>query len=153
MGAALLLVVTASSCGVRVPPGPEAADPRCADLVVGAPGEMEGLPRSETTSQGTVAWGSGADTIVLRCGVVPPGPTTDQCTRLEDQNGVSVDWLVEEGDDGIVHFTTYGRLPAIDVTVPRSVAPDQPSAVPLALAPLVAPLPVDRQCVGPEDLT
>lgn len=149
LAAAALTVLT--GCGtVTVPAGPEATDPACATIVQNAPETVLGLDRRETTSQGTVAWGSGEDTIVLRCGVTPPGPTTDACTRLEDQRGLSVDWIVRE-EDGVVTFTTYGRSPAVDLTVPRSVAPDQPSAAALELAGLIAPLPVSRTCTGPGD--
>lgn len=140
-----------AGCGtVTVPAGPEATDPACAPIVQNAPQTLLGLDRRETTSQGTVAWGGGEDTVVLRCGATPPGPTTDACTRLEDQRGLSVDWIVRE-EDGIVTFTTYGRSPAVDLTVPRSVAPDQPSAAALELAGLIAPLPVTATCTGPGD--
>lgn len=150
--AAVLLTGLLSGCGtVTVPPGPDAEDPRCADVVLGAPPTMLGMDRHETSSQATVAWGSGKDTIVLRCGVTPPGPSDDQCTRLGDKDGVTVDWLVEE-NNGIVRFTTYGRVPAVDITVPREVAPDQPSAVALDVAGVVSGLPKHAQCLGPGDV-
>lgn len=144
-----VLLLGLSACGaVRVPAGPAAADPLCADIVLGAPQEMFGLERTETTSQGTVAWGSGEDTVVLRCGVVPPGPTTDPCTRLGNENGVQVDWIVREQDD-IVLLTTYGREPAIDISVPRAVAPDQPSAAALDMGQLIdATIEATEHCVG-----
>ncbi|GAA1332556.1 DUF3515 domain-containing protein [Brachybacterium horti] len=143
-----------AGCGtVRVPAGPEAGDPTCAGVVLGAPDELLGLPRAETSSQGTIAWGSGEDTIVLRCGVTPPGPTTDLCTRLEDSSGVQVDWIVREQDD-LVFYTTYGRSPAIDVSVPRAVAPDQPSAAALDLGQLVTTnVDATDHCVGAEDVS
>lgn len=141
-----------AGCGtVRVPAGADAADPACATLVIGAPETMLGQSRHETSSQGTVAWGRGEQAVVLRCGVTPPGPTTDQCTRIENANGVQVDWIVRE-EDGIVTFTTFGRTPAVDVTVPRELAPDQPSAVVLDLAGLVAGIPATDHCVGAEDV-
>lgn len=143
-GAALLL----TACGtVKVPAGPAAADPACADIVIGAPTTMLGQKRVETTSQSTVAWGNGEDTVVMRCGVVPPGPTTDQCTRLDDGAGHIVDWIVREDDNGIVLYTTYGREPAVDISVPRTVAPDQPSAGPLELGAIVSQLPASTACV------
>nr|WP_276548204.1 DUF3515 family protein [Brachybacterium muris] len=143
-----------AACGtVTVPAGPAASDPLCAEIVLGAPHEMLGLERSETSSQGTVAWGSGEDTVVLRCGVEPPGPTTDACTRLEDPSGVQVDWIVREQDE-IVLLTTYGRVPAVDISVPRSVAPDQPSAAALDMGRLVdATIPAIDHCVGAGDVS
>ena len=144
------LAIALAGCGlVTVPQGPDAADPACADIVQGAPAMMLEQPRTETSSQGTVAWGRGADAVVLRCGVTPPGPTADMCTRL-GSDGVEVDWIVRE-EDGIVHFTTYGRTPAVDVTVPRSLAPDQPSAVPLEMGRTITAIPATDYCVGPTD--
>lgn len=137
-GVTVLLAVGLAACGtVVVPAGPQADAPVCADVLLSVPQELLGLERSETSSQGTVAWGSGEDTVVMRCGVTPPGPTTDMCTRLESGDGVTVDWIVEETDEGVVRYTTYGREPALDVTVPRSVAPDQPSAAALDLGRLI----------------
>lgn len=142
-GAAALL----TACGtVTVPAGPTAADPACAEITIGAPTAMLGQERTETTSQSTVAWGHGEETVVMRCGVVPPGPTTDQCTRLDDGAGHVVDWIVRE-NNGVVLYTTYGREPAVDVSVPRALAPDQPSAGPLELNAIVSQLPVSTTCV------
>lgn len=140
-----------SGCGaVTVPAGPDAADPACARIMQGAPVTMLGEARHETSSQSTAAWGSGQDTVVLRCGVSPPPPTTQQCTRLSDKDGVDVDWIVTESD-GIVTFTTFGRVPAVDITVPRSLAPDQPSAVPLEMNRVVSSIEATDHCVGPGD--
>lgn len=148
------IAVSLAGCGtVTVPAGPDAGDPDCAGVVLGAPDELLGQERQNTSSQGTVAWGEGEDTIVLRCGVTPPGPTTDLCTRLEDSTGVQVDWIVREQDD-LVFYTTYGRSPAIDVSVPRAVAPDQPSAAALDLGRLVATnATASDHCVGSDDVT
>lgn len=58
------------------------------------------------------AWGDPA--IIARCGVVSPGPTTDECLSVDD-----IDWVAHQLSDG-VRFTTYGRSPAIEVLVPRA---------------------------------
>lgn len=54
--------------------------------------------------------------MVARCGVEPPGPTTDTCIAV-DAGGVTVDWLVIEEDDSW-RTTTFGRSPAVELTVP-----------------------------------
>lgn len=141
----------ASCAQVTVPAGPDASDPACAPIVQNAPDDLLGQPRRETSSQGTVAWGTGADAIVLRCGVAPPGPTTDLCTRIGDADGETVDWIVRESD-GLVTFTTFGRSPAIDVTVPRSAAPDQPSAAVLDMTRTVSAIPATEHCLGAGDV-
>lgn len=149
-----LAAAALASCGaVTVPAGPYADDRACADLVLGVPSTLLGQDRRETTSQGSVAWGSGESTVVMRCGVEPPPPTTERCTRLEDTSGSQVDWIVSEDEaSGIVRFTTYGRSPAVDLTVPRALAPDQPSAAALDLGPLVAQIEATEHCLGAEDL-
>jgi hypothetical protein len=152
--AGLGLVASMAACGTtRVPAGADADDPACADVVLGAPETMLDQPQVSSSSQGTVVWGDGEDAIVLRCGVTPPGPTTDPCTTLSDADeNNQVDWIVRDDEEtGIVRYTTFGRSPAIDLTVPRSVAGDQPSAVPLDLAALVLEIPATDRCLGPGD--
>ncbi|MGP9539285.1 DUF3515 family protein [Brachybacterium sp. AOP43-C2-M15] len=150
--AAALMALGLLSCGtVQVPAGPSAADPVCADVLLSAPPEVLGMSRVETSSQGTAAWGSGEETVVMRCGVTPPGPTTDMCTTLADGDGVEVDWIVRELDEGGFLYTTYGREPAIDVSVPAA-SPDQPSAAALDLGQVVSRnIEATDFCVGPGD--
>ncbi|WP_193104016.1 DUF3515 domain-containing protein [Brachybacterium sp. FME24] len=153
LAAAGLLTVSLAACGtVQVPAGPAATDPTCAEILLAAPPQVLGMDRTETSSQGTAAWGSGEDTVVMRCGVTPPGPTTDICTTLEDGNGVQIDWIVRELEDEVFLYTTYGREPAIDVSVPRSAAPDQPSGAALDLSQVVSRnIEATDHCVGPGD--
>lgn len=151
--AAGLMALGLVSCGtVQVPAGADATNPVCADIVIAAPPEVLGMERVETSSQGTVAWGNGEDTVVMRCGVTPPGPTTDLCTTLADGNGVEVDWIVRELEGEVFLYTTYGRDPAIDITVPRSAAPDQPSGAALDLSQVVSRnIEATDFCIGPGD--
>lgn len=143
------------SCGtVQVPAAPGAADPVCADVMLSLPAEVLGMERVETSSQATAAWGDGDQTVVMRCGATPPGPTTDQCTTLADGEGVEVDWIVREveDEDEVLLYTTYGREPAIDVTVPRAAAPDQPSGAALDLTQAVTRnIEATERCIGPGD--
>lgn len=144
-----VLLSLLSGCAVTVPPGPDAANPACADVITKLPDEVIGQKRQETTSQSTAAWGTGEKAVVLRCGVTPPPPTTELCTTTQAPNGTAVDWIVHQDDEtGILTYTTYGREPAIDMTVPRAAAPDQPSAAPLAVVGLVNQIPATRFCVG-----
>ncbi|APX32222.1 hypothetical protein BH708_05210 [Brachybacterium sp. P6-10-X1] len=151
--AAGLMAFSLASCGtVQVPAGPAATDPLCADIVLQAPPQVLGMDRVETSSQGTAAWGEGENTVVMRCGVTPPGPTTDICTTLEDGGGIQIDWIVRELEDDVFLYTTYGREPAIDVSVPMSAAPDQPSGAALDLAQVIDQnIEATDHCVGPGD--
>ncbi|HZI98525.1 MAG TPA: DUF3515 family protein [Actinomycetales bacterium] len=136
--AAALAAPLLSSCGaaVGVDAAPDAAHPACAEVFVVLPDQLGDLPRRETTSQSSAAWGD--PPVVLRCGVDPPGPTTEPCVGVGD-----VDWL-QSGLDGGARFTTYGRVPALDVTVPDGLSAD---VVLGALAPAAAVLEVEARCL------
>lgn len=155
VGASTLALALAGCTSVRVPE-PEAAptDPRCAEIIVSLPTTLLGLSRTETTAQSTAAWGSGETAVVFRCGVTPPPPTTDLCTTIEARNGTQIDWIVHEDTEaGMVLMTTYGREPAVDISVPRAVAPDQPSAAAIELSGLIAPIPQDGRCLAFMDVS
>ncbi|KQX69575.1 DUF3515 domain-containing protein [Angustibacter sp. Root456] len=101
-----------------------AADPACAELAAKLPASVQGQPRVATSSDSpaVAAWGDPA--VIWRCGVRPPGPTTDECIEV---NGV--DWVRHPLKDG-QSFTTFGRDPAVQVLVPNAYAPE-----PLVLPP------------------
>ena len=116
-----LVALGACTPTITVEVAPDATDPLCASIVLALPEELGGAERLRTTSQATTAWGTQSSAITLRCGVEPPGPTTEACQAIEDVSGTSVDWLVVENEGSWV-FTTYGRVPAVEVTVPDGVA-------------------------------
>ena len=78
-----------------VDPAPYAADPDCARVMLAMPTVVGGLDVRATTSQATTAYGAD-DPIVVRCGVEPPGPTTDSCVAVDAGTGTQ-DWIVVEG--------------------------------------------------------
>lgn len=106
VGGLTLTACTSLVAGIEV--APNATDPLCAEAMVAMPEEIAGHERRRTDSQSTAAWGDPA-VAVFRCGVEPPGPTTDECVGA---NGV--DWVArEEGTNW--RITTYGREPAMEV--------------------------------------
>lgn len=122
---------------------PAAADPLCAEVLVrlrgldplGGVGERRG-----TSSQSTAAWGDPA--VVLRCGVEPPGPTTETCRDID-----GTDWVARESAGGTV-YTTYGREPAVAVTLPElGGGLELGDAVLGELGPAVSVLPQTRECL------
>jgi hypothetical protein len=143
---ALALLVGGCATAVPVTAATHATDPVCAALILATPDSLgEGLSRRHTTAQATTAWGDPA--IVLRCGVEPPGPTTERCVTVTSAVGPGIDWLVVQDDAtgsattgpttpvpsagstagaapgaGDWTFTTYGRVPAVEVHVPAAVA-------------------------------
>jgi hypothetical protein len=149
--ASVALVGLLAGCTGAVPVevAPYAADPLCAEVVLALPRDLGGLARLGTTSQATVAWGDPADPVVLRCGVEPPGPTTDRCVNADDGE-TSVDWITVPGDereDGSWLFTTYGRVPAVEVVVPASVTETSSTSFVLDLGPAVAKVEQTRACL------
>lgn len=121
-----------------VEPGPGATDPACAQVLVQLPSELNGAPRRETTGQSTAAWGDPA--VELRCGVQPLGPTTDPCVPV-----AGVDWVFRE-IGGNTTYTTYGRVPAVEVRLPGR----NPAGADVALDAVSAAvgfLTAERQCL------
>ncbi|WP_293697554.1 DUF3515 domain-containing protein [uncultured Agrococcus sp.] len=115
IGLATLLTACGPAGTVSVDPAENAIDPACASVVLNLPEEMgtgeEPLPKRQTSSQGTGAWGSPA-AVVMRCGVPEPGPTTDTCMPVDD-----VDWINVHTEGDTYTFVTYGRSPAVEVTI------------------------------------
>lgn len=154
-GCAAVLALAGCAQAVPVTVAPHATDPLCAEVVLSTPDTLgEGLDRVDTTSQATTAWGEPSAAVVLRCGVEPLAPTTDRCVTVESPDGTSVDWVVvaddpqdELGTDWT--FTTYGRVPAVEVRVPAEVASAVSSTSFVdALGPAVSRAPVERSCLG-----
>lgn len=151
--AGLALVAASAGCASRVPvePAPSADDPVCAEVVLALPQDLGELARLRTTSQASVAWGDPAHPVVLRCGVTPPGPSTDQCVTADDGE-VAVDWVAVPGaadDQGAADwtFTTYGREPAVEVVVPAEVTGSRSTAFLMELGPAIARVPATRSCL------
>lgn len=165
-----LVAITALAAGcspsIGVSAAQDAQNPECARVILALPESLgDGLERIETTSQATAAWGTPDQAVVLRCGVEPPGPTTEQCVTLETASGATVDWLVRAesvpadgepsptldpsldpgGSDWT--FVSYGRDPAIEVQVPAAVVSERSTAFLDALVPAVSQVDADRSCV------
>lgn len=100
-----------------VQPGPAAHDRACDQIVSSAPGTVLGHHRDRVDGPGAAAWGDAS--IILRCGVEPPPPTPNVCMNVD-----GVDWVLNnkrEMHDDRVALTTYGRVPAVEVTIDREV--------------------------------
>lgn len=160
-----LLVVPAASCllalglggcaaAVVVPPAPSAAAVGCAAVARALPARVAGLQVRTTTAQSAAAWGpagapeGGSGEVVLRCGVEPPGPTTTACTAVAPKGLPEVDWITEQ-DKKEARFTTYGRVPAVQLVVPTTLTqadPTLPQDILADVATAVATVPAQRRC-------
>jgi Protein of unknown function (DUF3515) len=148
-GAAACALVLLSACAPTVPVtvAPSATDPVCASVVLALPRSLgEGLQQVDTDAQATSAWGDPRSAVVLRCGVEPLGPTTERCQSVTTPRGPTIDWVVVE-DDGDWTFTTYGRVPAVELVVPPAVAAPRSTAFVDLLGPAVALTEQQRACL------
>ncbi|MGW3127093.1 DUF3515 family protein [Streptomyces sp. NPDC001076] len=120
--------------------GPFATDPACARLADRYPDRLGGDTRDRVSFEGLAVWGHG--TVELRCGVNPPAPTTDACVSVD-----GVDWVWREtAGDGRKKLVTYGRSPAVEVSVADSVT--GLDAVLVELSRLVAPIREGDKCLA-----
>lgn len=140
-------LLTGCSPTVALSPAEDATSARCASVVVLLPDTVSTLPERQTNAQGTGAWGEPPD-IVLRCGVAVPDPTSALPCYTVD----GVDWLYNDKKAPVFTFTTYGRDPAVAVTInSKDVKADGNQALhDLALA--VAEIPSKHRCVAPTEV-
>jgi len=144
--AAAILVAAGSvaGCASAVPmqPADDAANPACAEIVVRLPDDIDSHGLRETDAQATGAWGDPA-VILLTCGVEVPGPSTQRCITID-----GVDWLVDDSDEDLGVFTTYGRDPAVQVVV--DLVTSDSNAL-NALAASVGTTELTGACTDPQD--
>lgn len=144
VSAAVLLTITLAGCAsaVALEPADDATNPQCAEVIVRLPDALGEQKLRETNAQGTGAWGDPA-TILLRCGVEVPGPTTQQCVEVG-----GIDWIVDDSNKPIFRFVTYGRTPATEVIVDY----DKASASALIdLVGAISPIPTENRCIDVSD--
>ncbi|GGM15789.1 DUF3515 domain-containing protein [Promicromonospora citrea] len=134
----------APTIGVEV--APHAADPACAEVMLAVPDELgDDLPKVQTDSQATAAWGEPGGAVTMRCGVEQLGPSAD-CQHVDSGNGTTVDWIVTTDDAGTWSFVTYGREPAVEVLVPPAVTEDHSTSFIADLAGAVTQVPATKEC-------
>jgi hypothetical protein len=81
------------------------------------PQAVSGEDRRWTDAQATGAWGQPLS-IILTCGVLPPGPSTLPCYELG-----GIDWLALGPEADLQRAVTYGRNPAVEVALSREAPP------------------------------
>ncbi len=111
---ALFAAAALAGCSttVHVEPAEDANHPACADVAVLLPESIADLDRVWTDAQATGAWGD--PSVVLRCGVAPPAPSALVCTTIG-----GVDWLVLDQEAQRQRLVTYGRDPAVEISIRR----------------------------------
>lgn len=125
---------------MQTSPGPSATAPECAQVLANLPDRVGAAERREVTAQATAAWADPDDQVIrLRCGTEPTGPSTDPCTSVAD-----VDWVVTQSADEVL-YRSYGRLPAVEITLPVA-AQDGTDLLLGSVSASMAPWPVEREC-------
>jgi hypothetical protein len=148
---ALLLTLAGCAPAVALEPAADAVDPACASVVVALPETVAGLAARETNAQGTGAWGDPAS-VILRCGVPSPDPTSSECLLVD-----GIDWIRDDSKDPNFAFTTYGRTPAVEVIIDSDGAPDVENDGVSGLEALtdlssaVGLVPQTSECISPAD--
>jgi hypothetical protein len=137
------LALAGCTQAVAIDAAPDASNVDCAAVVVRLPDTVADLAERETNAQATGAWGQPAS-VLLRCGVNPPGPTTDRCVSVD-----GVDWVIDESDRPNYLFTTYGRTPAVEVLVDNDVVSGTTAIADLSAA--VSAIPAEGGCVAIDD--
>lgn len=145
VAAAAVWAYVANSRGIDA--APDAGDPACAPLLAALPQTLAGLGRTPQGADGVAVWGE--DRIVLRCGALVLGPTTKPCIPVGPDAGPSVDWVQDAENDRAVRFLTYGRTPAVEVTVRfgDGITSDQATSQLVDLAGPVSRIPQTRTCL------
>ncbi|GAA0304681.1 DUF3515 family protein [Kineococcus aurantiacus] len=145
VAAAAVWAYAVGSRGVEAAPG--AGDPACAPLLDALPATLGGLARTPQGAAGVAAWGE--DQVVLRCGALVLGPTTKACVPVGPDAGPSVDWVQDAAGERAVRFLTYGRTPAVEVTVRfgDGITRDQATSQLIDLAAPVSAIPQTRTCL------
>lgn len=134
--------VILAGCATAVPvdAAPYASDPDCARVMLAAPDTVGGLTMRKTTSQATSAYGD-EFVITVRCGVEPPGPSQVPCVEVST-GGTTLGWLVTDTDDAWV-AVSFGRSPAVEVTIPHVRADQAVGDLLAELAPSAALAPAN----------
>ncbi len=143
---AVSLFLSACAPTVAMLPARDAVNPKCADVIVRLPATLLGQSMRTTDAQATGAWGDGPS-ITLRCGVEPPGPTVTLCYAVK-----GIDWLEDSSRKPIYTFTTYGRNPAVQVTIDATPVQGQTTLVLDRLAVAVRMIAQRSRCININDL-
>ena len=139
-----LLVTSMTACSptVAMEPAADATDPGCAEVIVRLQ-SVSNLSLRETNAQGTAAWGD-PTSVLLRCGVAAPAPST-KCNTFG-----GVDWITDDSNDPRFVFTTYGRDPVVQVIIDTDLVNGEAKVL-TDLGNAVGSIPQTKKCTDPAD--
>lgn len=123
-----LLALGIMACARPVDVAGAPSDPSCDSFLASLPVTVADQRLRETVPREASAAAWGDPPIVVRCGVAEPISFKATSALIDVE---SVTWFPEPLSNGTL-FTTVGRAPRIDVTVPRDYAPEVNVLVDLA---------------------
>jgi hypothetical protein len=148
---AMLLAITGCTPTVALEPAAHATNAKCASVIAEISTTLttvSSLQPRTTNAQGTAAWGTPAD-ILLRCGVPVPDPTSTLVCITVD----GVDWLRNDKQAPVFVFTTYGRNPAVAVTINSKDTKADGNRALTDLAPAISDsIATHHRCVAPSEI-
>jgi hypothetical protein len=136
--AATLLTGCASTVSLEA--APDANNPRCAEVSVRLPHQIEALERRQTDAQATGAWGNPA-AVISRCGLPQVLISTLPCVTAG-----GVDWLVDDSAKPSYRFISFARNPATEVIVDSKLASGATALD--AIGPAVARIAATKVCLA-----
>ncbi|MEV6833646.1 DUF3515 domain-containing protein [Streptomyces sp. NPDC051133] len=135
LGVAFAVVPSAE----RPRPAPFAHDPACARVAGQLPHKMGKLGLHLPVTDGIAVWGD--NSVVVRCGIPMPDKTSDPCVTVD---GVDWVWRYRQNKEGRSLLVTYGRSPALELSLDRA-APSDTALTTLTRA--ASELPRQRKCL------
>ncbi|MFZ7088460.1 DUF3515 family protein [Curtobacterium sp. RRHDQ10] len=144
-GTALLAGLAGCTNAVSMTAAPSANAAACAAVQVRLPDTVDTkFGMRATNAQSTAAWGT-PSAVLLHCGVAVPTVSDLPCFSKG-----SVDWIRDASTPDRITYTTFGRTPAVQVTIDSSKATDQ---VLQDVEDAVSTLPKDgKRCLDPSEV-
>lgn len=141
----LTAALTGCTNAVSLTAAPSANAPQCAAVQVRLPGTVATkYELRNTNAQSTAAWGD-PTVMLLHCGVPAPAVSDLPCFSLG-----GIDWIRDGSEKDAITFTTFGRAPAVQVTV---AAATYTNTMLSDLSDAVNTLPKDgHRCLDPQDV-
>lgn len=146
LGIALLAgALTSCTNAVSMTAAPSANTPECAAVQVRLPETVSTkYTLRNTNAQSTAAWGD-PTVMLLHCGVPAPVVSDLPCFSLD-----GIDWIRDGTKKQAITFTTFGRSPAVQVTVDAAT---YTNTMLNAISDAVGTLPKDgHRCLDPQDV-
>ncbi len=142
-GALAATLLTGCASTVSLEAAADSNNPKCAEVTVRLPRQIDALERRQTDAQATGAWGN-PTAVISRCGLPQVLVSTLPCVTAG-----GVDWLVDDSAAPSYRFISFARNPATEVIVDSKVASGATALD--AIGPAVARIKATKVCLPKPD--